>query len=83
MTDSSALYSVLSMRICCPQCGAPYGFFKGPRGGMSQNIYCKNADCRQGFNVTALTPTEGIAERIGPADAEQYKWLKEKYPKVW
>lgn len=45
----------------CPDCGN-YGFHDGPRGGLSQNIFCANPHCRSGFN---LGPQLVIAQRIG------------------
>jgi hypothetical protein len=36
----------------CPDCGATDGFLRGPRGGMSVNIFC--ASCRAGFNYTVF-----------------------------
>jgi len=34
----------------CPNCGN-YGFHDGPRGGLSQNVFCCNPHCRAGFNL--------------------------------
>lgn len=45
----------------CPDCGHE-GFYEGPSGGLSTNIFCANSTCGQGFNVT---PIIGTAERIG------------------
>lgn len=55
----------------CPDCNGK-GFYAGPSGGMSQNIYCQNRDCRSAFNVTQFTATEGTVERIGKKDIEWY-----------
>lgn len=45
----------------CPDCGN-YGFHDGPRGGLSQNIFCCNPQCRSGFNVGPLLI---MVQRIG------------------
>ncbi len=49
----------------CPDCGN-YGFHDGPRGGLSQNVFCCSPYCRSGFN---LGPTINgrliMAQRIG------------------
>jgi hypothetical protein len=55
----------------CPDCNGK-GFYAGPRGGISQNIYCQNRECRSAFNVTVFTETEGTVERIGKKDPEWY-----------
>lgn len=47
----------------CPDCGSKEGFFKGPEGGMSINLFCSNPKCRSGFNYTNMFH-EGHAERI-------------------
>lgn len=47
----------------CPDCGSKKGFYKGPSGGMSTNIFCANSECRSGFNFTPMFG-EGHAERI-------------------
>jgi hypothetical protein len=45
----------------CPDCGSKEGFWEGPQGGASVNIFC--VTCRQGFNFTNMFG-EGHAERI-------------------
>jgi hypothetical protein len=37
----------------CPDCAA-FGFRPGPRGGASQNIFCRG--CGSGFNVGPVLP---------------------------
>lgn len=56
----------------CPTCHSRMGFFGGPSGGMSQNFYCKNPECTQGYNVTDAI---GIAELIGKG--------RDKFPEWW
>jgi hypothetical protein len=51
------------MNGVCPDCGSKAGFYEGPSGGMSTNIFCANPKCRQGFNFTNMFGT-GHAERI-------------------
>jgi len=55
----------------CPDCGHD-GFYEGPSGGASVNIYCKNPDCRSAFNFTNMFG-EGHGERIGKAPDSIYK----------
>lgn len=45
----------------CPDCGSKKGFYEGPSGGMSTNIFC--SACGQGYNFTNIFG-EGHAERI-------------------
>jgi len=57
----------------CPDCGGKGGFYEGPSGGMSTNIYCMNPKCRAFFNFTPMFG-EAHAERMGKAPS----WFK--YP---
>lgn len=52
----------------CPDCGN-FGFYVGPTGGLSQNIYCCNPFCRSAFNIG---PMMMIAQRIGKAPGNYY-----------
>lgn len=70
LTEEGKLFAKIATDHC-PDCGGK-GFYAGPSGGMSQNIYCQNRECRSAFNVTAFTETEGIVERIGKKDPEWY-----------
>lgn len=60
-TEGGLLYRTLAARKC-PDCGSKKGFYEGPSGGISTNIFCVNRLCRSGFNVTNMV---GIADRIG------------------
>src|ERR1700730_15398006 len=55
----------------CPDCGRN-GFYVGPSGDASTNIYCANSDCKAAFNF-AYVFGEGHAERIGKAP-DWYKY---------
>jgi hypothetical protein len=55
----------------CPDCGSK-GFYEGPSGGVSTNIYCTNPECRSAFNYTNIFG-EGHAERIGRAPGHVYE----------
>jgi hypothetical protein len=63
----------------CPSCKSKSGFYAGPRGGMSQNIFCKNATCRASFNVTRVV---GVAEELGPAALDHYEFVRNRYGKT-
>lgn len=67
-TEEGRLYRAIS-RSVCPDCGDTRGFYQGPSGGLSTNIFCMNRECRSGFNVT---PVIGTAERIGRLDLDRY-----------
>lgn len=67
----------------CPYCKSEYGFYEGPRGGASVNIFCGNPDCNSRFNVgdpawgfipmgqfTGECPPEFIAQRRREIAAE-------------
>lgn len=69
-TEGGKLFAEISQDIC-PDCGGR-GFYAGPRGGMSQNIYCRNRACRSAFNVTQFNGSEGTVERIGKQTPEWY-----------
>src|SRR4051812_41918984 len=58
-------------RNTCPDCKG-FGFYGGPRGGISQHIYCANAKCRAAFNISHFSATEGTVERIEPKSEEWY-----------
>lgn len=68
LTDEGKLYALIAANKC-PDCGSA-GFWAGPSGGLSQNIFCRNKDCRSGFNVT---PMVGIADRIGKGSNKYYE----------
>ena len=53
----------------CPACGKQAGFYNGPEGGANVNLYCANAECRQGYNVA---PPIGWAQKIGRKPPFQY-----------
>ena len=61
-TDAGRLGASI-MKGSCPDCSSQEGFYEGPSGGMSTNIFCKNPGCRQGFNFTNMFG-EGHAQRI-------------------
>jgi ribosomal protein S27AE len=48
----------------CPDCGA-VGFRDGPRGGLSQNIFCTS--CGNGFNVAPTRRYVWFVQRIARA----------------
>lgn len=73
-TEEGKLFAIIGGRGICPDCSTR-GFIPGPRGGMSQNIYCKNSMCRSAFNLTRFTPSTGIVQRIGKADPAIYENL--------
>lgn len=60
----------------CPACKSDQGFFAGPRGGMAQNVVCRNQSCRMEFNVCESL---GWADRTGQADAERFDFYH-RYP---
>jgi hypothetical protein len=60
------------MNGVCPDCGSKEGFYQGPQGGISTNIFCANPKCRSGFNFTNMFH-EGHAERIQNGRDEYYK----------
>lgn len=66
-TDGGKLYRLIA-KDHCPDCHAK-GFWSGPSGGISQNIYCTNSECRSAFNVTEMI---GTADRIGKAPDRIY-----------
>ena len=62
-TDAGKLgASIMNGR--CPDCGSGEGFYRGPQGCASINIFCANPQCETGFNYTNMFG-EGHAERIG------------------
>jgi hypothetical protein len=68
----------------CPECDSKngLGFFAGPRGGASQNIMCKDIECRAEFNVTAIAIfRSGFADYSGKASKERYEFFTQ-FP-VW
>lgn len=69
-TPAGKLGIVLSKGIC-PDCGSKNGFYEGPSGGMSTNIFCANSECRSGFNYTSIFG-ESHAERIGKGPDSYY-----------
>jgi hypothetical protein len=71
-TDEGKLFKTVILKNTCPDCGNHQGFYAGPCGGMSQNIFCQNRECRSGFNVTAFDSHNGTAQRIGKGDIARY-----------
>lgn len=69
-TEGGKLYALIA-KDECPDCHH-HGFYAGPEGGMSQNIFCMNRDCRSGFNITPLSHGEGLCERIHQGDINRY-----------
>lgn len=59
-TDQGKLFAIIASGKC-PDCGSTEGFYEGPSGGMSTNIFCANEACKKRFNIT---PMIGIAERV-------------------
>jgi hypothetical protein len=45
-TEGGKLFRTI-MRDICPDCKAKGGFYQGPQGGLSTNIFCRNRECRQ------------------------------------
>lgn len=70
-TDEGKLFQMVGPKNTCPDCGGK-GFYEGPSGGMSTNIFCMNRDCRSGFNITWFTSKDGTCERIHQGDLERY-----------
>jgi hypothetical protein len=70
-TPAGKLGAILQKGIC-PDCGSKEGFYKGPEGGMSVNIFCANPKCRSGFNYTNMFH-EGHAERIQNGEDRLYR----------
>jgi hypothetical protein len=60
------LFSIVA-RNECPDCHS-HGFYEGPGGGMSTNIFCINRNCRSGFNFSPI----GFCERIQKWDLDRY-----------
>jgi hypothetical protein len=56
----------------CPDCGSKEGFYLGPQGAISTNVFCANPKCCSGFNYTNMFH-EGHAERIQNGRDELYK----------
>lgn len=69
--DQGKLFQSVVVKDECPDCHG-HGFYEGPSGGMSVNIFCKNIRCRSGFNVTVFTAGTGIAERISKGNVGLY-----------
>lgn len=61
-TDGEKLFE--DLRNGCPACGKNMGFYEGPRGGLSVNVFCCNPECKAGYN---LMPIANIAEPIRKA----------------
>jgi hypothetical protein len=60
LRDSERLWNQLIDAGGCVDCAKlPKGFYEGPSGGMSTNVFC--SQCGQGYN---LTPIAHFAERI-------------------
>lgn len=59
------------MKGVCPDCGSKEGFYRGPQGGISVNIFCADPKCRSGFNFTNMFG-EGHADRIGKGEDRLY-----------
>ena len=60
LTNSERLWNQLIDAGGCVDCDKePKGFYEGPSGGMSTNVFC--SQCGQGYN---LTPVAHFAERI-------------------
>jgi hypothetical protein len=57
---SQALYD--TMAVTCPDCYQNFGYYNGPRGGAAINVFCRNPECRSGFNIM---PLMRLAQRIG------------------
>lgn len=70
-TEGGKLFAMVGLKNTCPDCGGK-GFFGGPEGGMSQNISCKNVECRAGFNLTPFGSGQGLCERISRSDIDRY-----------
>lgn len=70
-TDGGKLYAIVGGKNECPDCHG-HGFYEGPSGGMSTNIFCMNRACRAGFNVTSFGGGHGTCERIGTGDIQRY-----------
>lgn len=70
-TDEYKLFEIVHLKDTCPDCDGN-GFYGGPRGGMSQNIFCRNVKCRSGFNLTVFDAQNGTVERIHRGNIDQY-----------
>lgn len=70
--ERTDLFYIVGMKNTCPDCGSK-GFYEGPSGGMSTNIFCRNRDCRSGFNLTPFSINQGLCDCIS-------KWDKVRYP---
>lgn len=68
--DHARMFRMIARNIC-PDCKG-FGFYGGPRGGLSQHIYCANVKCRSAFNVTQFTITDGSVNRIEKKSEEWY-----------
>lgn len=67
-TEGGKLFRMIA-KPRCPDCGSTAGFYEGPSGGISTNVFCANRECRSGFNIT---PWVGTADRIGKGDLARY-----------
>jgi hypothetical protein len=55
MTDGERLWNQMLDAGGCVKCNkTPKGFFEGPSGGMSQNVFC--SQCGQGYNLIPIMP---------------------------
>jgi hypothetical protein len=63
----------------CPSCCKSDGFYAGPRGGMSQNIFCMNALCRAEYLVTVVATGVGFATASGTADLRRYAFAIDQH----
>ena len=55
-----------------PCCGGERGFYKGPKGGLCQNIMCEH--CGAKFNIGPIK----FIQQIGEPDAEALRIAREK-----
>lgn len=70
-TEDSKLFRMVAVNNECPDCHS-HGFYAGPEGPGAQNVFCKNVECRSGFNVMEFGGNVGIAQRIGKQKREWY-----------
>jgi hypothetical protein len=70
-TPEGKLFETVGLQDTCPDCGSK-GFYVGPSGGMSTNIFCVNRACRSGFNITYFDQSNGTVDRIGQGDINRY-----------
>lgn len=79
---SFALFRTVGLQDKCPDCTGDGGFYQGPSGGISTNIYCCNPECRSAFNLAYFSSKAGTCERIGKQPIDRYPISEEEKARI-